>query len=369
MPSIVDPSLDRGGAWTATRGLVAMLERPPARTTVDVLPLPLRGPHAHRWRRVGSVAASLVTHLPAKALFAHDRRLRRDLRSRLAGGGVDLVLLNGADLLWLLPALPASLPKVLIAHNLEHQLYAAQVERAGSRWPMARRLLAADVERLRRHEEDGMRAIDGVVFLSRDDEAAAKDVIPALRSLVVPPVFHAPRRPRSTAAGRRGLHVGMMANFDWWPNREGLRWFADHVLPEVRDRVTLHLFGPGGDRALRSVPGAVDHGFVATPVAAYDACDLMVCPIVSGGGICVKSAEAAYHRMPFLTTSFGVRGLPLESDPGIVVLDRASDWVRFLATTQASRLRTHALATSVADAFAAPAHAGALDAFLRAILK
>lgn len=364
VPSIVDPSLERGGAWTATRGLVELIRSGPARAEVDVVPLPLRSPLRHHVRRLRSVVGSLASPLPAKALFARDPAWLRELRARFAEQRCELVLVNGADLLWLLPELPDDVPAALVAHNLEHELYAAQVERVVRRWPAARRLLERDLARLRDYELGGMRAIGSVVFLSSADEAAAKRAIPALRSLVVPPVFDAPRRPRARPEGRQGLHVGMMANFGWWPNRDGLRWFAERVLPSVRDRVTLHLFGPDSDRAAPGIRDAVRHGFVSAPGVAYDACDLMICPIVSGGGVCVKVAEAVYHRMPVLSTPFGARGLPLRPDPGIVVLDRPDDWAGFLASADALRLREHDIASCCADAFAAASHVAALDAFL-----
>lgn len=368
VPSIVDPALERGGAWTATRGLVDLIRRGPSTPAVDVVALPLRSALGHRLRQARSAIASLVAPLPAKARFARDRALLREVQARLAQQRYDLVLVNGADLLWLLPAMPRDIPKALVAHNLEHELHAAQVERVARRWPFARRMLEREVTRLAGYELDGMRAIRNVVFLSDADEAAARRAVPALRTMVVPPVFDARRRPRTRSAGRQGLHIGLMANFGWWPNRDGLRWFAERVLPSLRGRVTLHLFGRDSDRVVPWVRDAVRHGFVAAPESAYDACDLMICPIVSGGGVCVKVAEALYHRMPVLSTSFGVRGLPLRADPGIVVLDAPGDWSRFLASDEASRLRDHDVAPACADAFAATSHVDALGAFLDALV-
>lgn len=64
----------------------------------------------------------------------------------------------------------------------------------------------------------------------------------------------------------------------------------------------------------------------------------MICPILGGGGVSIKAAEAIYNRVPILATPFGVRGLPLAENPAIVVRETPQDWVQFLGSAGAREL-------------------------------
>ena len=167
MPSIVDPAVQLGGAWTMTRGLLRLLREGPLRAEVEVVAIRQRSRAAHRFRQCSAVARSLLTGLPAKIGFSRDRRTSCEVLRLLGRQRYDLVLLNGSDLLWLLPSLPSGTKRMLVAHNIEHLLFDAQL-----RWAargLALRVLRRDHERLRRYEADGLRQVGQVIFLSSHD--------------------------------------------------------------------------------------------------------------------------------------------------------------------------------------------------------
>jgi glycosyltransferase involved in cell wall biosynthesis len=148
----------------------------------------------------------------------------------------------------------------------------------------------------------------------------------------------------------------MIANFDWWPNRQGLAWFTRHVLPSLEPTVRVHLFGHGSVRAAPRDSRVVAHGFVPRIEDAFSACDLMICPIRSGGGVSIKLAEAMYHGVPVLATRFATRGLDLVSGAAAVLLDDAEDWIGFLNDASV-RFATQIVPTAMSDYFHVSRHA------------
>jgi glycosyltransferase involved in cell wall biosynthesis len=254
----------------------------------------------------------------------------RDVRRRLHEPGADLVLLNGGDLLWLLSQLPADVPRVLVAHNVEHRLFASQLQ--GLRAPASvLSVLKRDSENLRRYELDGFTRAGRVVFLSREDEGYARDRCPGLRTITLPPVFDGARADRHRrGSDERAVDVGMIANFTWWPNQRGLDWFSRCVLPKLVPTIRVHLFGHGSRRAAPKDPRAIAHGFVPRIQEAFSACDFMICPIRSGSGVSIKLAESIYHSVPVLATRFASRGLDVQSGGPIILLDEPEEWVGFL---------------------------------------
>src|SRR5687767_1357222 len=56
MPSIVDPREARGGAWTATRGLIRVLELAWPGVAIECIPALFRSRAAHRLRQLRCLA-------------------------------------------------------------------------------------------------------------------------------------------------------------------------------------------------------------------------------------------------------------------------------------------------------------------------
>jgi len=365
LPSIVDPWRHSGGAGAATRGLVSLLRRPPLAAEVDVV-VPSSGlPHVVR--QIVALTRSSVSAWPSKALFLDTSRFRHAVARAVAARRYDLVLINGGDLLWMLPRLPADVPKVLYAHNLEQDLFASQLEAlpAALRW--ARGRLRRDLRKLARYELDGMRAVGRVLFISAADETRVRTAAPGLRTLHVPPLFEYEPSPRPGRTRSDGTpELGFLANFTWWPNRAALRWLVHDVLPSVRRDLRLHLFGEGSERLDVGDPRMVVHGFVDDVAKVFACCDVMLCPIVSGAGVSIKFAEALYNGVPVLATSFAARGLPLPAAAGVAIADGVDEWVRLLDGERLVALAAEKVPATTSRVFAPATHASAVHDFLLA---
>lgn len=369
MPSIVDPQVARSGAATVTRNLVHLLEASPLRATVECVTIPRTTDVAHRIRQAAAIARSLVSALPAKVAYTYSRGFRSRVLERATPEHSDLVMINGSDLLWLEPMLPAELPRALVVHNIEYLLFASQVERMRGGVPAVRKLLQREYRRLKHHEHEGLRRVGNAVFLSTVDAALVHAAGVACTSIVVPPLFgeRVVRHERPLRTGER-LELGFLGNLHWWPNREGLSWFVQEVLPRIARPVHLHVFGEG------RVPGVADqsrltrHGPIADVTQAWERCDLMICPIRSGGGVSIKLAEAVFHGLPTLATCFATRGLPLGSDAGLVVRDE-SDWVAYLDTVEVTALRGRRIPEELSRAFTFAEHRDRLQEFVRNVVQ
>jgi glycosyltransferase involved in cell wall biosynthesis len=362
MPSIVDPEFAIGGAWTVTRALLGLLREGPVQAEVEVVAVTRRSPMGHRFRQSVAVARSLVSGLPSKIEFTRTRAMLSGVLAACRRP-TDLIVINGADLAWLLPHLPAAANRVMIAHNIEHQVLESQIPGFLDK-AVTGPLLRRDLRKLRAFELESLRRAGNLIFLSSLDAEYARVHCPEVRSIVVPPVFEgspAARRRRSPV--ERSFHIGMLANFEWWPNREGLAWFLDRVFPHISSGIQLHLFGNRSRQLAPLHPRIRPHGYAASLSEVWNACDVIISPVFSGGGVCVKVAEAIYHGMPLLASRFAVRGLPLDPDPSIVLLDRPEDWIGFL-NSGVGALAAQTVPRFIADRFSADAHRRQLSEFL-----
>jgi polysaccharide biosynthesis protein PslH len=361
MPSIVDAGVRRGGAWTATRGLLELFRRDPWNAQIVSLVPP--EPAWRRARQAACLALAPWTGMPAKVLFAHSRAFRERVRRSFDSERFDLLLINGSDLLWCQDEAPPGVATLAVVHNCESDLYADQVAATVPRLGPLHRLLLAESARLLRFEIDGLRRARAAIFLSSADAADFAGRLPELDCLVVPPLFtDAPQRAAKEPSGR--LDLGLLANFQWWPNRDAVDWFLREILDRLPADVSLHLFGAGSASVAARHPRVVAHGFVDDLREVWRSCDWMLSPIRYGSGVSVKTAECIYHGMPMLSTSFGLRGLPAIESPQIVVRESAREWVSFLSSSEARTLCRERLPLRVSRQFAPDAHADRFDRFL-----
>jgi len=366
MVSIVDPILSLSGAGTVTRGLLRVLESPDLQATVECLAVRPPSYRLHSLRQVASIARSFVYPMPAKAAYTFSRNFRDRVMERVNREHFDLVIVNGSDLLWLDAILPPAIPRLLIVHNIEHLLLAAQAETLERSFPLLRPILRWECRRMERFETAGIRSIRNAIFLSSFDASHPLAGGLASRILVAPPLFADPpaRRPRRKAGI---VEIAFVGNMAWWPNRQGLSWFLSSVFPHVGTNVHLNLFGEKTQLSARGVTQVTQHGPVDNLAEVWSRCDVMICPMQTGGGVCTKLAEAVYHGVPVLATSLATRGLPLTDDPCITVSDNAQGWIDRLTSPHASAGKR--ISQTLSNQFSVHTHREAVQRFVRDVIR
>jgi glycosyltransferase involved in cell wall biosynthesis len=365
----VNPEVERNGAATVTRGLLKVLNSQPFGAEVDFIPFHREPRKWHRLAQARSVLQAFVSDLPSKAVFLKSREFLEQVKARIRQKTYDLIVLNGSDLLWISEFLPPSIPRILVAHNIEHRLFDYQIQNLGTLYGPLRRVLRKDCQRLEAFEWRGIQQTGNVMFLSAEEAAYANGVCKNLRSIVVPPLFD--YKPWRRPAKKPGavLEIGYMGNFKWWPNRLGLRWFTTEVLPHVKSPIRLHLFGGTGGPDGQTHPRVVNHGVVEDIQRIWGACDLLICPALPSGGVCVKLAEAVYNGMPVIANTHAGRGLVLGEDPALVFMDEPREWIDFLNSHAARDLAARSVSSAVGREFAVETHTASILAFVEEVIS
>jgi hypothetical protein len=129
--------------------------------------------------------------------------------------------------------------------------------------------------------------------------------------LPLPGVTACPPRPPGTPPNLLIISSNNMAN------EQSLNWFFSQVWPAVlrlsqgQPTPTLRICG-NIDAAMAHVnfPDVEFVGVVPELWTYYDECDLVLLPIITGGGVAIKTLEAVMHERPVLATRHALRGLP-----------------------------------------------------------
>lgn len=200
------------------------------------------------------------------------------------------VIADGPTVAGALLPLARARPIVYLAHNLE-----SQFRGAGNGG-------------LKRFERDLLVTFAESWMATRADERGAKALGgKQVRTRYVPNVVDLDRiEPVSPAGRSRVLFVG---DFTYSPNREGLAFLAEQVLPlvwEHRPELRLSVVGRGLDEPLGDDRIEV-LGFVDDLRPAYQAADIVAVPLLHGGGSPLKFIEALAYGLPVVATDHAGR--------------------------------------------------------------
>lgn len=188
------------------------------------------------------------------------------------------------------------------------------------------RLLAhIDVALIRRAERAIATTWDAVSVCTDDDVAALRAAYPTSRVVKVPNVIERPPlAPRPPAADTRLLFVG---NLEFTPNVHGLQVFVDEAWPVIRKAcpgVTLDVVGMFPDDRVRQIctlEGISLHPNVPSLEPYYARCDVVIAPILFGGGTRIKILEAMAYGRPVVSTRLGAEGLHMETNRHAILVN------------------------------------------------
>ena len=252
-----------------------------------------------------------------------------------------IVVIEGVNLWPLLKPLRPLVPTIILdMHNVESDL-AMTVQTGRQRFTRP----ATSAARLRKRERAAADIVDRVWVSSDIDRARARAFCPAERPIdIVPNGIPRPEGlPDRLAPCRRGggsLNLLFVGHLGYVPNVRAATRLAKRIVPQlrrVRDGVRLTIAGRAPDASIRALTDLDFVTVVANPDdlrLAYSEADVVVIPLMEGGGTRIKILEAMAHGVPVVATSVAAEGLSLRDGNDIVIADSDAQFVeRILGLT------------------------------------
>lgn len=171
---------------------------------------------------------------------------------------------------------------------------------------------------------------DAVSVCSDDDVAALRVAYPRARVMKVPNVIdRSLLPPRAPDGVTRVLFVG---NLGFAANVSGLETFVAQAWPRIRARrpdARLVIVGMNPMNVVQRIAEAEDvelHANVPDLEPYYRDSDMVIAPILFGGGTRIKILEAMAYGRPVVATSVGAEGLAITPGVHALVADRMEDF-------------------------------------------
>ncbi|WP_367715959.1 glycosyltransferase family 4 protein [Nitratireductor sp. GISD-1A_MAKvit] len=263
-----------------------------------------------------------MTFSSAKMLMTTPATVRRALEGI---GPVDGVVFNSVQFAGAFRSVFADRPNIYVAHNVEH-LSAAQ-SAVAARNPVERFMFRREAGLLKALEAKLCSDARFVFTLSQEDRELLM-VDDDRRSAVLPLVAHGPVESpeirRDTA-----FDATLIGTWSWAPNRIGLDWFLEKVVPHLPQGFRVAVAGD----APESLAGI--HPQIAFVGRVPDAVEFIrsgkVVPLVSraGTGVQLKSIETFELGLPSVATRSALRGIS-HQPANCIVADEPEEFARAL---------------------------------------
>jgi hypothetical protein len=110
--------------------------------------------------------------------------------------------------------------------------------------------------------------------------------------------------------GHTGKKHILFVGTSYLPNKNAARWFSAEVLPSVREQYDFWIVGKGLECLIEDIKDPDVHiiGFVESLAQYYEYTDVVIAPLVDGGGMKIKTAEAFSYGKVFMGSSESLHG-------------------------------------------------------------
>ena len=221
-------------------------------------------------------------------------------------------------------------PLVLRAHNVEYTIWQMLAHREKN--PLKWLFLSTMTARLEKFERRYLRQFDAVATITEADAQRLRALHCPEPVVFIPAGVDLARCQPDPAIRARPRTLFIIGSLDWLPNQEGVEWLLREVWPtfhtEMPD-VELHIAGRNAPaHLLASRPDNVFmHGFVESAPAFMQQFELMLVPLLSGGGMRVKIIEGMALGKAILSTTLGAEGIAVRDGHDIILRDTAAAWL------------------------------------------
>lgn len=221
-------------------------------------------------------------------------------------------------------------PVVVRGHNIEYVIWQRLSKNSSN--PLKKWFFAILAKRLKVFERDYYNLADGIAAITNEDKSRLLDMGVTKPITVVPVGMMLDKYQNLASFTEKKNTIFNISALDWLPNIEGIHWFFDEVWDKLllkNPSIELHIAGKNTPSWLYAIQkkNVIIHGFVDDAVAFKKSYELMLVPLLSGGGMRVKIIEGMAAAKCIISTSVGAEGIEYTNHKNIVIANKPEEWV------------------------------------------
>lgn len=237
---------------------------------------------------------------------------------------LDIIIVDMPQLLYNLPKVK-KVPIVLTQHNIEYKTFKNIGDKSNKL--IKKIIFKLEAFKLFLFEKNiyNSNLIDLYTFISIKDKLFFETKFGKKNSILIPFGYQVveKNKKRNSKKIKKIVFTGKM---DYLPNKEAVLWFTKQILPKIKmeiNDVKFFIVGKNPDQEIISLQNEniVVTGTVESVEQYIDDADIVVIPLLSGGGVKIKLIEALGRGSTVITTSKGVEGTIFENNKHLLIED------------------------------------------------
>jgi polysaccharide biosynthesis protein PslH len=248
---------------------------------------------------------SLLTGLPYSSTKYYSRAYIRLVKNLLESEVFDLVVIDHAQLSWLVRWIGQKHKIITIAHNVEYQIY--QEIFKNSSHPISKWIYQREANLIQQHETR-LAATAKQIWTLTDHDA---EYFSNIQDVNVVKVFALP--PGSEKLKNEPIcktfDIALLGSWAWKANQEALEWFLKAVYPLLPTDLSIYIAGKGADWLVGRYPNVHYKGVVPDAQEFMAQANVVAIPTLSGGGIQIKTLDAIASSSLVVATPIALRGI------------------------------------------------------------
>ncbi len=219
---------------------------------------------------------------------------------------------------------------VMRSHNVEHEIWRRITRNTNNFFKKKYLNLLSD--RLERFEIEKLKSYDALLAITERDLDIHRHLGFKNQGVVIPIGLNTKQYLAKAKPLNKKLTLCFIGSLDWQPNIEGVQWFMKHVWKELLLRfpkIELHIAGRNTPEWIYQYQSkhVVVHGEVPDAVDFINNHNIMIVPLMSGGGMRAKILEGMALGKVILTTSLGIEGIDATHKEAALIADTVEEFV------------------------------------------
>ncbi len=244
----------------------------------------------------------------------------KDLKNMIEAGQFDFIVAEELSAVFLALKAGAKHPAPIcyIAHNVESDLYTQIVGPKIIEKIRAKNLLSTETWVLKN--------ADLVFSFSSEDREKLKSISGRQNILLTRAGVRWPSKVAEASKNEKVIFVGAL---DYFPNIQGLQWYADKIHPLIKRKYEMVVIGRNPGSLVKSICQKNNFALIPSPSdldSLLKQAGLEVVPLLSGSGTRGKILEAAAYGIPVISTTLGAQGLGFKDRENIILADTAEQF-------------------------------------------
>lgn len=249
-------------------------------------------------------------NLPFSVATRTNLEMKRDIEDFINNNKIDGIILD--SILMGNNVVESNIPYILTQHNIEYKTFKNIGKKSKNIFKKIIFYREYKMVEIFEKKFYNKRFFNGITFISKDDKKFFEDKFGNISKFELIPI--GVNFKKSQVQNVKNGRIVFTGKMDYQPNIDAVMWFSKNIFPRIKECVDYSEFYIVGKnptkevKQLENIEGIVVTGIVDSVDKYLNNSNIVVIPLLSGGGVKIKLFEALEYKNIVISTTKGIEG-------------------------------------------------------------